>query len=363
VNLDKFLTRGEEPPLKFAKKFLTQGSINTSSVSRTSDTARSRRQCGLVSNLKFLLGGEEMEENSVAISLEQITLEVKFYLNQTAQNIIEVGKRLTQAKDMLPHGEFGNWLDKKFCLTIRTAQKFMQVSERFGNTPLTAHLNQTQMIEMLALPESETEKFIEQKKNEGTPVEDMTIKTLRAEVNKWKNKVSENAAEVNSLKSENEKLQHNLEVARQTSLDNGNLYRDMKAKFENLQAEKNVEVLPKDYESNKLKISELQNKIEKLQSQLKNKPVEIVTPADYDATKKELAMLQAEHSEIVQSMEVFQKLDTVARLIRDISNSPSDKGIENFAREKNDRFGGMCADFKGFIKAYGSLYDKYLEAV
>lgn len=126
-----------------------------------------------------------MEEKAVSVPLEQITLEVKFYLNQTAQNIIEVGKRLTQAKAMLPHGEFGKWLDSNFKLTVRTAQKFMQVSERFGNTPLTAHLNQTQMIEMLALPAEETEKFIEQKAAEGTPVEDMTIKTLREEVAKY----------------------------------------------------------------------------------------------------------------------------------------------------------------------------------
>ena len=39
-------------------------------------------------------------------------------------------------------------------------------------------LNPTQMIALLALPESETETFIEQKKSEGNPVEDMTIKTL-----------------------------------------------------------------------------------------------------------------------------------------------------------------------------------------
>ena len=76
-------------------------------------------------------------------------------------------------------GQWLNWLENNFKLTVRTAQKFMQVSERFGNTPLTAHLNQTQMLEILALPDGEIEKFIEEKSAEGTPVEDMTVKKLR----------------------------------------------------------------------------------------------------------------------------------------------------------------------------------------
>lgn len=126
-----------------------------------------------------------MEEKAVSVPLEQITLEVKFYLNQTAQNIIEVGKRLTQAKAMLPHGEFGNWLDSNFGLSKSTANNFMRCAERFGNFQSIGSFNSTQMIQLLALPESETEKFIEQKAAEGTPVEDMTIKTLREEVAKY----------------------------------------------------------------------------------------------------------------------------------------------------------------------------------
>ena len=35
------------------------------------------------------------------------------------------------------------------------------------------------MLELLALPDGETEKFIAEKAAEGTPVEDMTVKKLR----------------------------------------------------------------------------------------------------------------------------------------------------------------------------------------
>ena len=121
-------------------------------------------------------------------TLEQLTLEVKFYLGQTAQNIIEVGKRLTQAKEMVPHGEWQNWLEKNFSLKKSTANNFMRCAERFGNFQTSGNLNSSQMVELLALPADETEQFIEAKAAEGNPVENMTIKTLREEVQQWKDK-------------------------------------------------------------------------------------------------------------------------------------------------------------------------------
>ena len=110
-----------------------------------------------------------MEETAITVTLNQITLEVKFYLSQTAQNIIEVGKRLMQAKEMLPHGEFGKWLDSNFGLSQSTAQKFMKCAERFGNAVSIRDLNFTQMIALLSLPESETEKSIAEKAADFKP--------------------------------------------------------------------------------------------------------------------------------------------------------------------------------------------------
>ena len=130
-----------------------------------------------------------------ASTLEVLTLEVKFYLNQTAQNIIEVGKRLAQAKELVPHGEWQNWLESNFRLSQNTAGRFMQVYKRFGNSATSQSLNQSQMIAMLALPEAETEQFIEAKAAEGKPVEDMTIRQMREEIEQWKSiaEVNENA--------------------------------------------------------------------------------------------------------------------------------------------------------------------------
>lgn len=96
-----------------------------------------------------------------AVALPQLELEIKFYFGQTAQNIIEVGKRLIQAKQLVNHGHWLDWLQNNFQLSQNTAGRFMQVAERFSNSATSQTLNQSQMIALLSLPDAEeTEKFI-----------------------------------------------------------------------------------------------------------------------------------------------------------------------------------------------------------
>ena len=51
--------------------------------------------------------GSEPVSNDVPSqrSIDQITLEINFYKAQTAQNIIEIGKRLIEAKQQLQHAQ------------------------------------------------------------------------------------------------------------------------------------------------------------------------------------------------------------------------------------------------------------------
>ena len=127
--------------------------------------------------MKALKGEHILSETTISPNcLPQLTIEIKFYLNQTAQNIIEVGKRLIQAKELVERGEWQNWLEANFNLTIRSAQSFMKCAERFGKNEIDFVFQPTQMIAMLALPAGDEEKFIAEMAAEGTTVENMTIK-------------------------------------------------------------------------------------------------------------------------------------------------------------------------------------------
>ena len=46
---------------------------------------------------------------------------------QTIANVIEIGRHLTECKDLVGHRNFGCWLDREFGWAERSAQNFMSV--------------------------------------------------------------------------------------------------------------------------------------------------------------------------------------------------------------------------------------------
>ena len=69
------------------------------------------------------------------IVVQQRTSELKSLIRRSAQDIIEIGLRLTEVKARLGHGRFGAWLAAEFHWSPDTALNFMRVAERFGQNP------------------------------------------------------------------------------------------------------------------------------------------------------------------------------------------------------------------------------------
>ena len=217
--------------------------------------------------------------------LNQLTVEIKFYVNQWGQNTIEIGKRLIAAKKLVAQGEWLNWLEKNFNLTERTAQNFMRIAERFGKTKLISDLNSTQMIAMLSLPKGEEEKFIAAKAAEGTPVDTMKVKELQEEVAKWKADFDKQKSEVENLFHDNENLKSEnarLEKIRGSLIDTldgtrknidkliiekNSLEEELKNQEPQV-VEKIVEKIPEDYANTKMDLTAALSKVDDLQSQL-----------------------------------------------------------------------------------------------
>lgn len=83
------------------------------------------------------------------------------------QSSIEIGKRLSEAKEMVGHGNWSNWLETEVNYSQRTAQNLMKIYEEYGrgalensNSQALADLGYTQAIAMLKLEEDERENFI-----------------------------------------------------------------------------------------------------------------------------------------------------------------------------------------------------------
>lgn len=100
-------------------------------------------------------------------TIADITAEIRFYKAQTVQSVIEIGKRLTEAKAMLEHGQWLDWLENEVEFSRFTANRYMQLSENFSNVAPVQHLTYTKLIALLAVPEEEREEFLEVTHNVG----------------------------------------------------------------------------------------------------------------------------------------------------------------------------------------------------
>ena len=115
--------------------------------------------------------------------LELIEAEINFYKQQTATGIIEIGKRLIEAKKQIQHGQWGKWLEEKVSFSQRTANQFMRVATEFSNSQSISNLGVRKLFLLLDVPADKREEFIDHNN-----LEDMTTRQLQKEVENLKNK-------------------------------------------------------------------------------------------------------------------------------------------------------------------------------
>ncbi len=114
-------------------------------------------------------------------NIEKTTAEILILKDQTAQNIIEIGKRLIEVKENLEHGKYKQWLKEKVQFTERSAQRFMLIGREFSNTTSLSHLGSTKLFLLAGLDEEDRQEVM-QKNN----VEDMTTRELNQAVKEKK---------------------------------------------------------------------------------------------------------------------------------------------------------------------------------
>ncbi len=104
----------------------------------------------------------EQALQTISRDIETVTFEIIFYKNTVAQSALEIGKRLIEAKEILPHGEWGRWLSEKVDFSQRTANDLMRVYKEFSNSHTCANLTFSQMRGLLALPPEDREEFVQE---------------------------------------------------------------------------------------------------------------------------------------------------------------------------------------------------------
>ena len=58
-------------------------------------------------------------------ALQEIAERIRSRYRRAVADIVETGRDLAQVKSALDHGEFGEWIDREFGMTMRTAQRYI----------------------------------------------------------------------------------------------------------------------------------------------------------------------------------------------------------------------------------------------
>ena len=93
-------------------------------------------------------------DSETRIVVQQKTEEIKVLMRRTAQDVFDIGQKLSDIKARLGHGHFMNWLKAEFDWSDRTANNFMRVYQSFKSENIAdLKFSQTALYVLAAAPE------------------------------------------------------------------------------------------------------------------------------------------------------------------------------------------------------------------
>lgn len=92
--------------------------------------------------------------------LDGLAMQAQMFSCGAAMNLLQLGRVLTEAKPLVPHGQWIDWVKINAHLPIRTAQQFMQAYNKFGLDHEIAQLGPTQIIKLLPMSDEERQELL-----------------------------------------------------------------------------------------------------------------------------------------------------------------------------------------------------------
>jgi uncharacterized protein (DUF2147 family) len=278
---------------------------------------------------------------------------------------INIGSRLLEAKNQVPHGEWENWLTDKVNYSQRTAETYIQVYKEYGhaqqsmfgaNPQAFANLSFTKLVALLAIPAEEREDFAKE-----VDAENLSVRELKDEIKKVK---EERDAALREKTDTEKKLEDALAEVNRAAKDKQTEIDDLRRQIEELSdkdtsgasddelAAIRAEVEAEQREKYEKKLAKLEKEKEKLQSAA-DELNEKIKKAEQDAAEIEkLRMEKAEAEAALADMEnklklsanpIMQSIDFFFRQAQaNIQNLKDNLGkLKASDPEQYDKFSGM----------------------
>lgn len=222
--------------------------------------------------------------NEITRPIEIITQEIQFYKGQAYMSIVEIGKRLLEAKQCLPHGKWGEWLKDEVDFSERTAQNFMRIAKEYTNPQLIADIGNSasKAIMLLSMPAEEREEFVGEAheiNGEEKTVAEMTTKELQ-----------EVLKELEAERKEKEQLKKQLDLFE----DEAQRKQDAAVDAAYSQREEQIKRLSELKEQAEVAAREAEKRVAKLQEEVSELQMMKEQTTLLDATELEKIRMEAE---------------------------------------------------------------------
>lgn len=306
---------------------------------------------------------EEMESET---RLQQLAVEIVTFDRQakiTAVSCaIEIGERLLEAKELVPHGEWGNWLKKNVNYSQSTANNFMRLYKEYGNnqgslfTTVTnsqaiMNLDVSKALALTVLPPEEREEFVSEHDVESMSTRDLKEalqenKELKQQLEEKERQITQSASQLDIAISERQKMQDKLN---ESVNRNAGYEKSLQLKIDaakRLEAEKKA-AEEKQKESEK-KAQEFQRKMEELKRQKPEVDQQVIGELRAEAEKQaerrfaqEIEKLRAEKEKAEQKATEAEEKN---RQLQSKANSEQSKELIVFDEK-----------FKSFQDSYNQI--------
>lgn len=215
--------------------------------------------------------------------VENLAREARHYSEQTSFNMLQLGRVLTEAKELVPHGEWAKWVGENADVDLRGAQYFMQCYATYGLDPEMAKLGQSKLRSMLALTDGQREKLLAE-----NDVQNMSVRKLKDEVRKAREEEQEKAREAVAAEKVN--------AAKMAESAARKAANDARTEYE-----EQLETMKAELEDNKRIAQELKERAELAEAQAKD-ALEDAIKAGKDVSSRS-AEIEAEAKRIRQELE------------------------------------------------------------
>ncbi len=92
--------------------------------------------------------------------LDGLAMQARMFAQNACMNLLQLGRVLTEARPLIPHGEFDAWCKQNAKMSRRTAEQYMQAYAEFGLDTKIAELGTSKVIKLLPMAPEEREKML-----------------------------------------------------------------------------------------------------------------------------------------------------------------------------------------------------------